>query len=645
VDIWPGFVDALASVLIVFVFMLLIFVVVQFFMTDILVDRDKALDRLTLRINELADTLSMEREESAILQHSLDQLTAQLSATLTERDSLSKRLLSTTQRADAAAAQVRQLSERLDVAMTTVSADKQKIELRLQEIASLQQDLLALRQVRSELENQVGALADWLALRDAELSAADARSQTLEARLSQLGTQLKQREDTLSFVRDRSKTLEAKLAEEQERTHLAQAEIDKRDIRLRELATIVANSDRELVEHKASLTQLTVRLETEIAERDRLSQQLTSAEQRAETNAQGTARLENQLRAAETTISADKERIELQLREIASLQRDLQVLRELRAQLENEVGRFTLLLEQRDKALSTAGELEHKLESRIGDLEAELSLQKEEALATRDRSKSLEARLADERERTRLVQVDIDKRDIRLRELASLVAAADLELVEQKDLGERTQAQVALLNQQIVALREQIAGLSKALELSELSVEDYKVKVADLGERLNIALAERVQELHKYRSEFFGRLREVLGDHPDIRIVGDRFLFQSELLFPSGSADLEIGGKQQLDRLAETLKTIAETIPSDVDWILRVDGHTDRRPIRTEKFPSNWELSTARALSIVAYLIEKGISPSRLAAAGFGEFHPIDGADTSQAYSRNRRIEIKFTGP
>ncbi len=599
VDIWPGFVDALASVLIVFVFMLLIFVVVQFFMTDILVDRDKALDQLTNRINELADTLSMEREETATLKDSLDQLTAQLSATVSERDSLSNRLLIMTQRADVATAQARQLRESLDAANATITADKEQIEMRLQEIASLQQDLQVLRSLRVELETQVGALADQLKRREAELSAADERSETLESRVSELGTQLQQREATLASLRDRSKALEAKLADGQERTRLAQVEIDKRDIRLRELATIVANFDQ----------------------------------------------LKEQLKAAETKIFADKEQIELQLREIASLQQDLQALRELRSQLENEVGRITALMEQRDEALSTASDLEQNLKSRIGELEAELVVQTEDSLAMRDRSKALQARLADAQERTRLAQVEIDKRDIRLRELASLVAVADQELVEQKDLSERAQAQIALLNQQIAALREQIAALSKALELSELSVEDYKTKVADLGERLNVALAEKVQELHKYRSEFFGRLREVLGDHPDIRIVGDRFLFQSELLFPSGSADLEVGGKQQLDQLAETLRTIAATIPSDVDWILRVDGHTDRRPIRTEKFPSNWELSTARALSIVAYLIDKGISPNRLAAAGFGEFHPIDRADTAQAYSRNRRIEIKFTGP
>jgi chemotaxis protein MotB len=154
-----------------------------------------------------------------------------------------------------------------------------------------------------------------------------------------------------------------------------------------------------------------------------------------------------------------------------------------------------------------------------------------------------------------------------------------------------------------------------------------------------------VQKLNRYRSEFFGRLREVLGDHPDIRIVGDRFVFQSELLFPTASATLVPAGRKQLAQLAQTLRSVTRTIPADIDWVLRVDGHTDRRSIHTTQFPSNWELSTARALSVVNYLMAQGIAPKRLVAAGFGEFRPLDDRHTDEAYARNRRIEIKLTGP
>jgi len=216
--------------------------------------------------------------------------------------------------------------------------------------------------------------------------------------------------------------------------------------------------------------------------------------------------------------------------------------------------------------------------------------------------------------------------------------------MREKDSALRaSQNLVALLNQQIAALREQLSRISAALDLSEQKTKEQDVQIADLGKRLNAALASKVQELASYRSEFFGRLREILGDRQDIRIVGDRFVFQSEVLFQPGSADLGPEARQELNLLAGALREIAAKIPAEIPWVLRVDGHTDRRPIFTSQFPSNWELSTARATAVVKYLIEQGIPPDRLAAAGFGEFQPIDTANTDDAYRKNRRIEFKLT--
>ena len=187
--------------------------------------------------------------------------------------------------------------------------------------------------------------------------------------------------------------------------------------------------------------------------------------------------------------------------------------------------------------------------------------------------------------------------------------------------------------------------MSSALALEQAKVKDQQVEIAELGKRLNLALARRVQELNRYRSEFFGRLREALGERPDIRIVGDRFVFQSEVLFESASAALGPAGEEQIRRVARTLNEVAKKIPRDLDWVLRIDGHTDRRPIRTSEFPSNWELSTARALSIVRLLTAEGVPPQRLIAAGFGEYRPIDPGSTPAAWQKNRRIEIRFTSP
>ena len=261
----------------------------------------------------------------------------------------------------------------------------------------------------------------------------------------------------------------------------------------------------------------------------------------------------------------------------------------------------------------------------------------------RDRTKELEARLATEQEKTALAQKEIDARDIRLADLGSRAERSDQALASEKELSRSAQAQVDQLNAQIAALREQLTRIAAALDVSETKVKQQQGQIVDLGKRLNMALVSKVEELARYRSEFFGRLREILGDRPDIRVVGDRFVFQSEVLFAPGSADLSDEAKKQLLPVVTALKEISGKIPPDINWILRVDGHTDRRPIGNALFTSNWELSTARALSVVRFLIDQGIPASRLAAAGFADKQPIDPAHNDDAYRRNRRIELKLT--
>jgi chemotaxis protein MotB len=223
------------------------------------------------------------------------------------------------------------------------------------------------------------------------------------------------------------------------------------------------------------------------------------------------------------------------------------------------------------------------------------------------------------------------------------VTALSGQLNSEKQISARALAQVELLNQQIAALRRQLAALEDALEASEKKDKEAQGRIADLGQRLNVALAQRVQELSRYRSEFFGRLRAILGNRQDIRVVGDRFVFQSEVLFDTGSAAIRPEGKVELDKLAGALSELEKQIPPEIAWVLRIDGHTDMRPISSAQFPSNWELSSARAISVVQYLISRGISPQRLVAAGFGEFQPLDTGTSEEAYRRNRRIELKLT--
>ena len=460
-NIWPGFVDALATLLLVVIFVLMVFMVAQFFLSVALTGKDEALTRLETEINELAELLALERTANTELRVNVEQLSAELQSSLASRESLTGQLAALAEERESLANQLAALTDERDRLAALVDEERSERERLGRLLGSSEQSLA---ETRAELQQSRQALAE--------------------------------RQSELDDARNRLNAALARIEVEQEKLEEA-------------LAAIAA----------------------------------------------GKAELED----AYTTIDADKEKIEAQLAELA-------ILKSLR------------------------DDLVKKLQESEGALEGE-----RQALA------------------------------------------------EQRELSEEAQLQVTLLNRQLAALREQLARVSEALELSEAKSEEQEVQIADLGKRLNVALASKVQELARYRSEFFGRLREILGNRQDIRIVGDRFVFQSEILFASGSATIADEGRPQLARLADTLKQIAAEIPSDLEWVLRVDGHTDRAPIATYAFPSNWELSTARAVSVVKFLVEQGIPPQRLAATGFGEFQPLDAGGDEIAYRRNRRIEFKLT--
>lgn len=333
-----------------------------------------------------------------------------------------------------------------------------------------------------------------------------------------------------------------------------------------EIADMLSLERRTTAELRQTVSQLSAELQSSTTIRDRLIQELAAATARAEAATQQAAKVGVDLEDAFKTISADKEKIEAQLRELDALRRNVETLTILRRELEAKLAEQTQETERGKQAL-----------------------------------------------------------------------------VQEQKLSEDARTRVDLLTRQLDALQRQLAALNAALEASEKTSKDQQVQIADLGRRLNLALASKVEELARFRSEFFGRLRQALGERADIRVVGDRFVFQAEVLFNSGSAELEPGGRAQIGRLAETLKEIATKIPPDINWVLQVDGHTDKRPIFTAQFPSNWELSTARAISVVKFLMSQGIPSDRLSAAGFAEFQPIDARDDEIGFRRNRRIEIKLT--
>jgi chemotaxis protein MotB len=452
---WPGYVDALSTLLMVIIFVLLVFVLAQGFLSVMLTGRDKQLDRVNRQLAEVSDMLSLERGRSADLQQSITQLNSELAAASGERNSLSQQL-----------AALKEQAERAGAERDTLRAERNQMAQQLSDAA-------------------------------------------LQARSS-------------------------------------------------------------------------------AARADQLQNELAAAGQRTDAAKQETAAVANQLADA-------RQRLADMQRQIAELDKTVQVNKDT-------------------------------LAAKLSDL-AKLAEQNRALAALRD---SLEKQAQDAAARA---MTDAQRR-----------AAVELQFTEEKRLGNSARAQLALLNQQVDELKAQLTSVATALALSKIQTEAKDTEIKNLGQKLNIALASKVEELQRYRSEFFGKLRDVLANRPGIQIVGDRFVLQSEVLFPVGSADLTPAGVNRITAIAITIKDIASEIPPDIKWIMRVDGHTDHQPIKAGfAFASNWELSVARAITVVKLLIVDGVPAEHLAAAGFADNDPLDATDSPEAFAKNRRIELRLT--
>jgi len=395
------------------------------------------------------------------------------------------------------------------------------------------------------------------------------------------------------------------------------------------LAETVSSRDAELDRLNAKLSEISDALQVQRNENQVLSDKLSILRNQYTQGQFFQDALKEQIAELERIVAADKQTISVQLSELAQLEHDIVALRQVRKDLEDEVASLAGTLKNKDRNIE---QLETELDDRLAQIGT-----------LRDNSKSLQAKLASQENMTMLAQQDIEKKEILIQDLVAIVGEGKEALMNEKKLSASAYAEVKNLGEQIDALKDKLSSISSALRLEEQKTAGQKAQIANLGQRLNTLLAERVNELEQYRSDFFGRLRQVLVKSPDIRIEGDRFLLPSALFFASGSATLGEQGKHELNKLAQTLDEISVAIPDDINWILRVDGHTDQLPIHSQRFPSNWELSTARAVSVVRYLAERGIPANRMAAAGFGEFHPLDPGQSEAAYQRNRRIELKLT--
>lgn len=295
------------------------------------------------------------------------------------------------------------------------------------------------------------------------------------------------------------------------------------------------------------------------------------------------------------------------------------------------------------RSLSLAEDTNRRLDARVNELAASLgsvSGERDTLRGQLDSARAEAERLGADIAALQALKAQLENDVARL---SGELGTTQGDLARQKELSAQQLAQVELLSRQLAAVNEQLAKIQTALDLANKDIKAKDVKIADLGKQLNLALAQRVGELERYRSEFFGKLREALGNRADVRVVGDRFVIPTDILFDTGSAELGAPAQAALQTLAETVKQVAAEIPSSVDWVLRIDGHTDARPIHTAQFPSNWELSSARAVAIVKFLVVQGIPAHRLSANGFGQFQPLDAGSTPEAWAKNRRIEIQLT--
>jgi chemotaxis protein MotB len=467
---WPGYVDALSTLLMVIIFVLLVFVLAQAFLSVVLTGRDKQLDRVNRQLAEVSDMLSLERGHSTDLQQSITQLNRELAAATGARDTLTQ---------------------------------------------------------------QLAALKD-----QAERASTD--------------------RDTLRAERDR----------------LAQ-----------------------------QLTDANLQARSGAAQVQQLQNDLTASAQRTDAAKQDTATVATQLADARQQLGDTNAKLTAAQSQLAEMQRQMAEL---------------------DKTVQVNKDT---LAAKLSDL-AKLAEQNRALAALRD---SLEKQAQDAAGRA---MTDAQRR-----------AAVETQLASEKQLGDSAKAQIALLNQQVDELKAQLTTVANALDLAKTQGQEKDTQIANLGQKLNMALATKVEELQRYRSEFFGKLRDVLANRPGIQIVGDRFVFQSEVLFPVGSAELTPAGVSGITALAITIKDIAAEIPPDIAWILRVDGHTDRQPIKGVggQFASNWELSAERAITVVKLLIADGVPAEHLAATAFGDNQPLDPANTPEAYAKNRRIELRLT--
>ena len=600
-NIWPGFVDILATLLIVIIFVLMVFTVSQIYLSDAISGRDKALENLRNQINELSKILVIETKEKEKIISQLEDTEESLSQK--QSDLLKQEEYSKTLQTDIA---------------------KKDSEIFIQD-----QNLIALSDQIKKLLNELRVVAKALETYEgAEITSLETDglgeriNKALASRidqLNQLNISLDKANNELSVNKTELESTIKELDQANNELSVNKAELE---IKIQELNK--SNSNLMAINESLGLDDAD------------LIQQLAAIEKKNELLELSQIETQQTLKLLEK-VNADlvlkDEALQDQISQYQEITKDLLAINDslglkdasLIEQLEAIRSKNQKLAELNNNLIEKDNTI-FNLRGKILELNNILSISEEKQLVQQEQIEGLTQNLN---------ILESQKKKI---EQESADSISEMEL-----RSSETMKQVAFLTNEIETLKEEISILNDALESNEQTILSKELKIEVLGERLNKALTSKVFELQKYRSEFFGKLKSLLGERDDIKIVGDRFIFESELLFDSASADLQLQGMDKLKQIGLTLKETTNQIPSDIDWIIQVEGHTDKRPINTPKYPSNWELSTARANSVLKLLLELGFSPNRLSAAGYGEFYPISDGETKESLQQNRRIELKLT--
>ena len=621
-NIWPGFVDVLATLLIVIIFVLMVFTVSQIYLSDAISGRDKALQELRVQISELSKILKSEISEKEEALETLSKTESLLSGVQTDLK------------------QQELIAEGLQTDLA-----KKSTEIFVQE-----QNILALSGQITELLNELRIVAKALEVYEG-LDSAMLDTEGLGEKINKaLATRI-----------DQLKTLNIKLDETNKKLAISQTNLNEKVNELNISNENLKNLNNELDETNKKLSisendltekinELNIKNDNLVAINESLgiedggiSEQLQAIKNKNQELSNLNEDLLNSQKETQKTLSIlEQTNLELSLRdeELQNQISQYQSLMDDLLEINNSLGLKDATLQEQLEAIRSKNQELAKLnqdlinkDNTIFDLRGKI-IELNNVLSISDKN-----RIDQELEIVLLKKNIKNVEDLRIKE--SEISSDQIDQMEKR--ASQTFEQISILSNEIENLKKEIINLNMALEASEQETISKNLEIEILGERLNKALTSKIFELQKYRSEFFGKLQNLLGDRDDIKVVGDRFIFESELLFDSASANLQENGKEKLKEIAMTLMETTKQIPTDIDWIIQVEGHTDKRPINTVQFPSNWELSTARANSVLKLLLEIGFSPKRLAAAGYGEFYPISDGETQEDYQQNRRIELKLT--